>query len=76
MINLAKDYAKRKVLELFQKSDRCKSPFQVILLILRHYDILPSPMIALEVFGMHGLWATKDYAHYCDYLELWEIDHN
>jgi len=34
---------------------------------------LPNPMIALELFGRHGLWKTLDYASRCQYLEFYEV---
>jgi len=41
---------------------------------LQVQKLLPKPLIALELFGMHGLWLASDYAHLCDYQEIWEIE--
>jgi hypothetical protein len=41
---------------------------------LRAREMLPTEMTALELFGMHGLWHTRDYAPHCRSLEFYEID--
>lgn len=74
LINLGKDYLKRLVLDILKRSGRQISPMDMVLLTLEHYDALPNNLIGLELFGRHGLWLTKDYANYCDYLEIWEIE--
>jgi hypothetical protein len=71
---IIKDLIKRKILNLNKKMGRLKTPMDMVILTLKVYQLLPHPLIALDLFGMHGLWTTADYVHYCDYLEIWEIE--
>jgi hypothetical protein len=71
---IAKDLLKRKCIDFVRKDGRLQTTMQVQVNTLRCYSYLPQRIIAVEIFGMHGLWITKDYAHICTYLELWEID--
>ena len=70
-----KDFIRRKIINIVRKrTGSLKTPMDVVFLTLQVHKLLPKPLIALEVFGMHGLWVAYDYAHLCDYLELWEIE--
>jgi hypothetical protein len=71
---IAKDFLKRKYIEIVRKGDSLQTTMQVQINTLRCYGYLPRRIIAVELFGMHGLWMTKDYADICAYLEMWEID--
>lgn len=72
---VAKDFLKRKYIDLSRQGDRLQTPMQIQINTLRCHGYLPRRIIAVELFGMHGLWITKDYADICAYLELWEINH-
>jgi len=69
-----KEYGKRCFIDVLKRSERLKTSMDTVILTLRHFNIIPKEIIALELFGMCGLWVTKDYGHYCNYLELWEIN--
>ena len=71
---IGKDFIKRKYIDLV-KGDRLKTAMQVQIDTLKFYDYLPRRIVAVELFGMHGLWITKDYAPQCAYLEFYEINH-
>ena len=71
---IIKDIIKRKIIDLGRRSGRLKTPMDMVILSLKAYKLLPANLTALEVFGMHGLWITYDYANLCDYLELWEVN--
>lgn len=70
------DFIKRKIINIARRkrTGRLKTPMDIVVLTLQIHKLLPKPLIALDLFGMHGLWVTCDYAHLCDYLELWEIE--
>ncbi len=72
---VAKDFLKRKYIDLVSKGGRLQTPMQIQINTLRYCGYLPQQIIAIELFGMHGLWITKDYADICTYLELYEINH-
>jgi hypothetical protein len=69
-----RDRAKRSVIDLGQRVGRLQTPMTNLLGTLRAYDALPDRMTALELFGMHGLWHTRDYARHCASLEVYEIE--
>lgn len=69
-----KDWIKRKIIDLTKKFLHWKTPMDVVISILKSYRIFPQPLIALDIFSMCGLRLTADYAPYCDYLEMWEIN--
>ena len=74
-IQTFKDFFKRKIIDLSrEKTGRLKTPMDMALLILRAYKILPTPLIALDLFSRNGLGVTADFAPRCDYLEMWEIN--
>ncbi len=50
------------------------TPMASLLATLDMYRAIPQRLNALELFGMHGLWHTRDYMRRCDYLEVWEIN--
>ena len=73
---ILKDLLKRKYVDFIKgKSDRLQTPMQIQIKALKCYKYLPPHIIAIELFGMHGLWITRDYADICEYLEFWEINH-
>ncbi|MDR4506268.1 MAG: hypothetical protein MRK01_15960 [Candidatus Scalindua sp.] len=74
LTQLLKDVIKRKSIDIARRSERLMTPMDMAILTLQAYNHFPSTLIALEVFGMHGLWLTSDYAHLCNYLELWEVN--
>lgn len=47
---------------------------QSVLLQLKLKKILPDKINALEMFGMHGLWHTRDYVNHVGHLDIFEID--
>ena len=53
---------------------RLKSGMQCVLLQLGSKGRLPAELDAVELFGMHGLWHTKDYIARVKHLEFFEID--
>jgi hypothetical protein len=68
------EWFKRKIVDLARKKiPRLKTPMDMVILTLKAYNILPKPLIALDLFGGHGLLVTADYVPYCDYFEMWEI---
>jgi hypothetical protein len=73
-VRVIRDRAKRGVIDLGQRIGRLQTPMTNLLGTLRAYDALPDRMTALELFGMHGLWHTRDYARYCASLEVYEIE--
>ena len=47
---------------------------RVLIATLQAHGYLSDEIIALELFGMHGLWITRDYAHLCSDLEVYEVN--
>jgi len=74
LLAIVKAFIKRKIIDFLRKVSGLKTSMDIVVLTLQVCKLLPKPLIALEVFGKHGLGVTRDYAHLCDYLELWEID--
>lgn len=73
-LQIVKDLIKRKVVDLARKFGRLYTAMDIVILTLKVRKLFPEPLIALELFGCHGLWVTADYAPFCSYLELWEIN--
>jgi hypothetical protein len=71
---IAQDSVKRRIIDVAQKAGRLQTPMTQLLGTLATYDVLPRDINALELFGMHGLWHTRDYASRCSSLEFYEID--
>lgn len=71
---IMKDALKRKLIDYAQKSGRMQTPMTALARTLQVYGALSSQHHALELFGMHGLWHTRDYVSLCASLELYEID--
>lgn len=70
-----KDYIKRAFIDIVRRQSlRLATPTESLILTLRAMGYFHEPVIALDLFGMHGLWITKDYSRFCSYLELYEID--
>ncbi len=57
-----------------KKFGRLKTGMERILLLLEFKKLLPENIIAIEVFGMHGLWHTKDYIKHVQSLDIFELD--
>jgi len=68
------DRAKRAVIDVGQRIGRLQTPMTQLLGALQVYDALPAPLTALELFGMHGLWHTRDYVGRCSALDLYELN--
>jgi len=73
MLSIYKEILKRKTLDIL-KMGRLNTPMQNVMLALQAHHYSCKDLIALDIFGMHGLWNTKDFAPYCSYLEMWDID--
>jgi len=73
-VQIAKDLIKRKIIDLLRKIGRLKTPMDMVIMTLKIKELLPDPLIALDLFGMHGLWVTADYAPLCRHLDFWEIN--
>jgi hypothetical protein len=71
---LVADRAKRTVVDAAQRVGRLQTPMTQLLRTLHTYDELPRQLVALELFGMHGLWHTRDYVGRCTALDLYEIN--
>ena len=68
------DRAKRAVIDVGQRIGRLQTPMTQLLRSLEVYEALPTPLTALELFGMHGLWHTRDYVGRCSALDLYELN--
>jgi hypothetical protein len=68
------DRVKRGIIDVAQRAGRLQTPMTQLLGTLDAHEALPRDVHALELFGMHGLWHTRDYLHRCRTLELYEID--
>jgi hypothetical protein len=68
------DRAKRAVIDVGQRIGRLQTPMTQLLGSLQAYESLPAPLTALELFGMHGLWHTRDYVGRCRALDLYELN--
>jgi hypothetical protein len=74
MRQLVADRAKRTVVDVAQRVGRLQTPMTQLLETLHAYGELPQQVVALELFGMHGLWHTRDYVARCAALDLYEIN--
>jgi hypothetical protein len=71
---LAQDVVKRRIIDVAQGAGRLQTPMTQLLGTLDTYGVLPPKVDALELFGMHGLWHTRDYVGRCSSLEFYEVD--
>lgn len=71
---LLKERIKRLFIDFGRKIGRLKTPMDIVILWLKTNNYFPKQLVALEPFGMHGLWHTKDYSPYCVYNEIFEIE--
>jgi hypothetical protein len=71
---IARDSIKRRIIDVAQRAGRLQTPMTQLLGTLETYDVPPLRLDALELFGMHGLWHTRDYVNRCSSLEFYEID--
>lgn len=70
-----KDLVKTNLIDLIsRKFGRLHTSMQCIFLLLKLKKLLPEKMVAIELFGMHGLWHTKDYIRHVQSLDLFELD--
>jgi hypothetical protein len=72
--NIRKERIKRGFIDAGRKICRLKTPMDIVLLWLKTSNYLPERLIAVEPFGMHGLWHIRDYARLCEYNEIFEIE--
>jgi len=72
--NIRKERIKRYFIDYSRKVGRLKTPMDIVLLWLKTSKYLPEKLVAVEPFGMHGLWHTRDYAELCSYNEIFEIE--
>lgn len=69
------DVVKRWLIDLCRRHTvRLNTPADLLLATLNAKGYLTNNIAAVELFGFHGLWQAKDYAHRCSYLELYELD--
>lgn len=73
-LNIYKEFIKRKYIEKVKRGQRLMTPMQMLVFTLGAQGYLPVKIVALELFGMCGLWVTRDYEKLCSYLEFYEID--
>jgi hypothetical protein len=69
-----KEFLKWRYIDFLRGGSRLRTPMELLISTLSARGYLPSEIRALELFGMCGLWITKDYADICSYLELYEIN--
>jgi len=70
-----KDFLKQSFYKRFTGiGKRSKTSMQRVLLELKLKQLLPEKIIALEMFGMHGLWHTMDYIDFVISLDMFEIN--
>ncbi len=70
-----KDSVKTNLSDLISgKFGRLRTSMQSIFLLLTLKKLLPKKIAAIELFGMHGLWHTKDYIRHVQSLDLFELD--
>ncbi len=53
---------------------KLKTGMQSIIMQLQVKKLIPENIQAIELFGMHGLWHTKDYIGLVKHLDIFEID--
>jgi hypothetical protein len=71
---IARDVVKRRFIDVAQRVGRLQTPMTQLVDTLRAYDALPSQVRALELFGMHGMWHTRDYVNLCASVEVYELN--
>ena len=72
--NIRKERMKRSFIDYSRKVGRLKTPMDIALLWLKTNKYLPQRLVAVEPFGMHGLWHIRDYAGLCESNEIFEIE--
>jgi hypothetical protein len=74
-IRIYKDWLINKIIiRLKGKPFHVKTPVDYLFLSLKASGHMPEKVVALELFGMYGLYVTKHYSHLCESVELWELD--
>lgn len=71
---IIKENLQRSLVDFSRKFSTLKSTIDQMFLDLSVQHLLPSKIIALDLFARNGLWLSKDCEQYSDYLELCEID--
>lgn len=75
--SIYKDWLISKIIvQLKKKPFHIKTAIDYLMMTFQSAGFLPNRILALELFGMYGLYLTKHYAHYCEHVEMWEIDSN
>lgn len=64
----------RRTIDFGRKKRWFLTPIDSLFRLLELRGGLPKPIVALELFGRHGLWKTVEYADRCSYLEHYEIN--
>ena len=59
-----RDFLKTGYIGLVKRGGRLRSPMEILILTSHALGYIPEEVIALELFGKHGLWMTKDYESY------------
>jgi len=76
-LRIYKDWFVAKIVTLLKKKPfHLRTHIDYLVLSVKTAGFLPKNIIALELFGMYGLYLTKHYAYYCDHIDMWEIDPN
>jgi hypothetical protein len=72
--NIRKERVKRAFVDAGRRVGRLKTPMDIVLLWLKANAYLPDRLVAVEPFGMHGLWHVRDYAGLCESNEVLEVE--
>ena len=51
-----------------------RSPLDIVFLSLAMKNLLPDKLVALDLFGDHGLKTSLDYTPFCEKVDLWDIN--
>ena len=78
MILYLKELIKSYIYQIVgSKMHRFHTPMEQVMKYLRYSRLLPAKgCTALEMFGMFGLWHTKDYVKVVEHIDFFEIDKN
>jgi hypothetical protein len=75
ILRIYKEFFVSKIIGLFKgRPFYLKTPIDYLILLFKTSGLLPSNVIAIELFGMYGVYLTKHYARYCETVDMWEID--
>jgi hypothetical protein len=73
-LQILRDQVKRRFIDSAQGSRRLQTPMTNLVGMLKAYGVFPQAPNALELFGMHGLWHTRDYVEHCSTIEFYELN--